>query len=62
MKKQAMKTVEIARENIKKLASVFPNCVTEGIDESGHPCSVVDFDILQQELSVENSMGGGRTV
>lgn len=63
MRKQAMKTVEMARENIKKLASIFPNCVTEGRDEDGNLCSVVDFDLLRQELTIRKiSGGGGRTI
>ena len=59
MKKQGMKSPDLALENIQKLSRVFPNCVSEGKDESGNVCPVVDFDLLRQELTAGNSMGGG---
>ncbi len=62
MKNQPMKSPEKAIENILRLAEMFPNCVTEGKNENGRSLPVVDFDLLKQELSVENWMGGGRTI
>ena len=63
MKKQGMKSPDLALENIQKLSRIFPNCVSEGKDESGNACPVVDFDLLRQELTVENLIGGGgRTI
>jgi adenine-specific DNA-methyltransferase len=41
-----LKTVDIVSSNIDKIASIFPNCVTEGTDGR-----LVDFDLLKQELS-----------
>lgn len=40
-------------DNTKKIASLFPNCVTETIDAEGKSKFVVDFDKLRQELSGE---------
>ena len=59
MKKQGMKSPDLALEIIRKLSRIFPNCVSEGKDGSGNACPVVDFDLLRQELTAENSMGGG---
>lgn len=39
------------QDNIQKLASLFPNCVTETIDANGGSKFAVDFEKLQQELS-----------
>jgi adenine-specific DNA-methyltransferase len=38
-------------ENIKKIAELFPNCLTERLDENGKPEVAIDFDQLRQELS-----------
>ena len=37
-------------DNIKKIASLFPNCVTETTDAEGQSKFAVDFDKLRQEL------------
>jgi len=46
IQKLDLKTKDIVEENIEKLATLFPNCVTEGADGK-----VIDFDLLKQELS-----------
>lgn len=46
-----MRTTNIVDENIKKIGELFPNCLTETLDENGHPQMAVDFDQLRQELS-----------
>ena len=38
-------------ENINKIATLFPNCVTEAKDENGEVVHKIDFDMLKQELS-----------
>lgn len=38
-------------QNIEKLASLFPNCVTEARNEKGELTKAIDFDLLKQELS-----------
>lgn len=40
-------------DNIQKIASLFPNCVTETVDAEGRNKMSVDFDKLRQELSGE---------
>lgn len=40
-------------DNIKKIASLFPHCVTEITDAKGQSKIAVDFDKLRQELSTE---------
>ena len=46
-------------DNIKKIASLFPNCVTETTDADGQSKFAVDFDKLRQELSTEVIEGKG---
>ena len=38
-------------ENVSKIATLFPNCVTEAKDENGEITHKIDFDMLKQELS-----------
>lgn len=38
-------------ENITKIGNLFPNCITETLDETGKPVKAIDFDVLKQELS-----------
>ena len=38
-------------ENIAKIATLFPNCVTEAKGENGEITHKIDFDMLKQELS-----------
>lgn len=40
-------------DNISKISSLFPNCVTETTDAKGESKFVVNFDRLRQELSDE---------
>ena len=46
-----MRTTNIVDENIKKIGELFPNCLTETLDENGRPQKAIDFDQLRQELS-----------
>lgn len=46
-----MQTVNKADENFKKLAEMFPNAVTETIDENGEVVRAIDKDVLMQEIS-----------
>ena len=43
----------IVEENIAKLATLFPGCVTESTDNNGGLNKSVDFDLLKQELSTK---------
>lgn len=51
MDKLKMHSVSKADENIKKIGELFPNCLTERLDENGKPETCIDFDMLKQELS-----------
>ena len=51
MDKLHLQTHNIVDENIKKIAELFPNCLTERLDENGRPEAAIDFDQLRQELS-----------
>lgn len=51
MDKLKMQTVNKADENFKKLATMFPNAVTETIDENGEVVRAIDKDVLMQEIS-----------
>ena len=51
MDKLKMQTVNKADENFKKLAAMFPNAVTETIDENGEVVRAIDKDVLMQEIS-----------
>lgn len=53
MDKMRMQTVNKADENFKKLAAMFPNAVTETIDENGEVVRAIDKDVLVQEISCQ---------
>lgn len=51
MEKLTMHTPNKADENFKKLAELFPNAVTETIDENGVVVRAIDKDVLMQEIN-----------
>ncbi len=51
MDKLKMQTANKADENFKKLSELFPNAVTETIDENGEIVRAIDKDVLMQEIS-----------
>lgn len=53
-----MHSSDLVDQNINKLAEIFPNCITESRDSQGNLQSVVDFDLLRQELSRKLVEGG----
>lgn len=48
-----MQTANKADENYRKLAELFPNAVTETIDENGEVVRAIDKDVLMQEIAVK---------
>ena len=46
-----MQTTNIVDENIKRIGELFPNCLTERLNDEGKPEVAIDFDQLRQELS-----------
>lgn len=51
MEKLSMQTTNIVDENIKRIGELFPNCLTERLNDEGKPEVAIDFDQLRQELS-----------
>lgn len=53
MEKLNMHTQDIASVNIERIGQLFPNCLTERLNQNGKPEMAIDFDKLKQELSKE---------
>ena len=53
MENLKMHTPDLAEENFKKLAALFPNAVTETIGEGGKVVRAIDADVLRQEISAQ---------
>jgi len=53
MEKLKMHTPDRTEENFRRLAEMFPNAVTETIDENGEVVRAIDADVLRQEISSE---------
>lgn len=51
MDKLKMHTPNKADENFQKLIQLFPNAVTESVDENGNVVRAIDKDILMQEIN-----------
>ena len=62
MKRLQMHSADIVQGNVERIASIFPNCVTESLDEKGQIKLLVDFTVLRAELTGEIFEGGGRTL
>ena len=45
-----MHTIDRVEGNVERIAALFPNCVTEAVDDQGNLRHVVDFDKLKVEL------------
>lgn len=53
MDKMRMESVDMTAQNIEKIGALFPNCITETVDESGKSKKAINFDLLRQMLSSE---------
>lgn len=51
MDKMRMESVDMTAQNIDKIGYMFPNCITETVDENGKPKKGINFEILKQMLS-----------
>ena len=51
MDKLKMHTPNIADENYKKLVELFPDAVTETVNENGEVIRAIDKDSLMQEIN-----------
>ena len=59
MEKLKMHSLDKINDNIMKIGEIFPDCLTECINENGEVVRAIDFDVLRQELSkdiVEGNM------
>lgn len=53
MDKMRMESVDLTAQNIDKIGALFPNCITETVDENGNPKKAINFKILKQMLSAD---------
>ena len=51
MDRLKMHTPDKVEENFKKLVELFPNAVTETIDQNGKVVRTIDADVLKQEIN-----------
>lgn len=51
MNKLKLHTPDGIKEQAKRLAALFPSCITEARGEDGRPTLAIDFDLLRQEIS-----------
>lgn len=51
MEKMRMETEEQSKKNVELLEKIFPNCITEALDENGQTIKAVNFELLRQMLS-----------
>lgn len=51
MDKMRMESVDMVEQNIDKIGNIFPNCITETIDENSKSKKAINFEILKQMLS-----------
>ena len=51
MDKMRMESVDMTAQNIEKIGALFPNCITETVDENGNPKKAINFELLKQMLS-----------
>ena len=51
MDKLKMHSVNKVDENVAKIGKLFPNCLTERMNDKGEVEYAIDFDMLKQELS-----------
>jgi len=53
MDKMRMKSLDMTSQNIDKIGALFPNCITETMDERGKLKKAINYEILKQMLSEE---------
>ncbi len=60
MDKMRMESLDITAQNVERIGALFPNCVTEAVDEKGSPKKVINFELLKQMLSPDVLEGDER--
>ena len=53
MEKMRMESVDMTAQNIERIGALFPNCITETVDENGKAKKAINFDLLRQMLSAD---------
>jgi len=53
MNKLPLRTPDLTERNFAALAALFPNAVTESIDENGVVVRAIDADVLRQEINTQ---------
>jgi DNA (cytosine-5-)-methyltransferase len=53
MDKMRMESVDLTAQNIEKIGVLFPNCITETLDENGRLKKSINFELLKQMLSTD---------
>lgn len=51
MSKMKLESPDLTAQNIDRIAALFPNCVTETVDENGKLKRAINFELLKQMLS-----------
>lgn len=51
MDKMRMESIDMTSQNIDKIGTMFPNCITETVDKNGKPKKAINFELLRQMLS-----------
>ena len=57
MDKMRMESVNVTTQNIEKMEMIFPECITETVDENGNLRKAINFDLLRQTL-LEDAVEG----
>jgi len=52
-----MESANLTHTNIDKIATLFPNCITETTDDNGKLKKAINFDMLRAILSEDISEG-----
>lgn len=60
MDKMRMESLDITAQNVEKVGGVFPNCITETVDENGKIKKAINFELLKQMLSPDVVEGDER--
>ncbi|MDO5338133.1 MAG: site-specific DNA-methyltransferase [Eubacteriales bacterium] len=60
MDKMRMESLDITAQNVERIGALFPNCVTETVDENGKPKKAINFELLKQMLSPDVVEGDER--
>lgn len=53
MENMRMESIDMTAQNIDKIAALFPNCITETVDENGKLKRAINFELLRQMLSAD---------